>query len=97
MNPSESTWSLYIIRCGDSSLYTGITTDVERRFKEHLEQGPKCAKYLRGRGPLELVYSQQVGNRADALRKELQIKALSKSDKEAICGIQECGSHLMLI
>ena len=59
-------WHLYIIRCGDDTLYTGITTDVARRFGEHECGGPKAAKYLRGRGPLRLVAQIKVGDRARA-------------------------------
>jgi putative endonuclease len=63
---SEARWSVYIIRCGDGSLYTGIATDVERRFGEHVSQGPKTAKYLRGRLPLEIVYRREIGSRFEA-------------------------------
>ncbi len=78
------TWSVYIIRCGDGSLYTGITTDVERRFEEHAGGGPKAAKYLRGRGPLALVYRREVGSRSEALIEERRVKGLKRSDKEAL-------------
>lgn len=78
------TWSVYIIRCGDGSLYTGITTDVERRFKEHAGGGPKAAKYLRGRGPLALVYRREVGSQSEALIEERRVKGLKRSDKEAL-------------
>ena len=58
-------FSLYILRCADGSLYTGIATDVQKRLAEH-EGGPRGAKYLRGRGPFEIVYSSVVGGRAVA-------------------------------
>lgn len=74
-------WSVYVVCCGDSSLYTGIATDVSRRFAEHQAQGPKTARYLRGRGPLELVYQCQAGDRSAALKLEYQIKQLSRADK----------------
>lgn len=77
-------WSLYLVRCGDDSLYAGITTDVARRFREHSEGGPKSAKYLRGRGPLELVYQKHVGSHSDALQAERRMKRLSKVAKEKI-------------
>ena len=77
-----SIWHLYILRCADQTLYTGITTNVERRFAEHSAQGPKCAKYLRGKTPLKLVYSETVGNRSEALKRELAVKALPKEEKE---------------
>ncbi len=54
-------WSVYILRCGDGSLYTGVATDVARRFGEHQSQGPKAAKYVRGRTPLELGQQRETG------------------------------------
>lgn len=75
-------WSVYMIRCGDGSLYTGISTDVERRFEEHSMGGPKSAKYLRGRGPLKIVYTRSVGTRSEALVEERRLKRLSKTEKE---------------
>jgi putative endonuclease len=78
---SESRWSVYIIRCGDGSLYTGIATDVERRFSEHVSQGPKTAKYLRGRLPLEMVYWKEIGSRSEASKEELKIKQMRVKGK----------------
>ena len=72
-------WKLYILRCGDGSLYTGITTDVEKRLKAH--RTGKGAKYTRGRGPLELVYREECGTHSDALKRELEVKALSREEK----------------
>ena len=77
-------WFVYIIGCADGSLYTGVTTDVARRFEEHSSGGKKSAKYVRGRGPLVLVYSKSAGTRADALVEEMRIKRMSKSAKEAL-------------
>jgi putative endonuclease len=77
-------WHLYMIRCADDTLYTGITTDVERRFGEHADGGPKAAKYVRGRGPLELVAHVEVGPRRQAAQLECRIKALSRIEKEAL-------------
>ena len=76
-------WSLYLLRCRDGSLYTGIATDVERRLGEH-ESGKRGAKYLRGRGPLELELHEEIGERGDALRIEHRIKQLSRDAKEAL-------------
>ncbi len=76
----SSLWFLYMIRCKGNVLYTGITTDVERRFKEH--QAGKGAKFLRGKAPLTLVYQITVGNHSEALKEELRIKKLSKALKE---------------
>jgi len=75
-------WYIYMIRCGDNSLYTGIATDVERRFEEH--QRDKGARYLRGRGPLQLVLQRAIGTRSQASKVEYQIKKLSKVHKEAL-------------
>ena len=72
-------WYLYILRCKDGSLYTGITTDVEKRLEAH--RSGKGAKYTRGRGPLELVYREECGDHSDALRRELEIKALTREEK----------------
>lgn len=73
-----------MVRCGDDSLYVGIATDVARRFDEHRSEGKKCAKFLRGRGPLELVFVVGAGTRAEALRLEAAIKRASKKDKELL-------------
>jgi putative endonuclease len=80
------TWKVYMIRCRDNSLYTGITTDVERRFIDH-KQG-RGAKSLRGKGPLNLVFSAKIGPRSRALKLEYRIKQLSKEQKERIVSSQ---------
>lgn len=72
-------WYLYILRCKDDSLYTGITTDVEKRLEAH--RAGKGAKYTRGRGPLELVYREECGDHSDALRREAEIKRISREEK----------------
>ena len=72
-------WYLYILRCKDDSLYTGITTDVEKRLEAH--RAGKGAKYTRGRGPLELVYKEECGDHSDALRREAEIKRLPREEK----------------
>lgn len=77
-------WQLYLIRCGDGSLYTGIAANLQRRFGEHESQGQKCAKYLRGRSPLALVFHTPATDRAEASRWESQVKRLPKADKEAL-------------
>ena len=73
-------FSLYIVECGDGSLYTGITTDVERRLAEHAG-GRRGAKYLKSRLPLKLVFEYPVGSRSIALRLEARVKKLSRSLK----------------
>ena len=72
-------WYVYILRCGDNTLYTGVTDDVDRRLAAH--RAGKGAKYTRGRGPLELVYTEEVPDKSAALRREHQIKNLSRSEK----------------
>ena len=79
-------WYVYILRCGDGSLYTGIATDVERRLAEH--QTNKGAKYLRGRGPLKLVFAKQVGSRSQALKIEHKVKGLTRQEKEDLISAQ---------
>jgi len=78
----ETTWYLYILRCGDGSLYTGITTDVEKRLEAHREG--KGAKYTRGRSPLELVYREICGSHSDALKREIAVKKLTRMQKEQL-------------
>ncbi len=75
-------WHLYLVRCADGSLYTGISTDVQRRFDAH--QNNRGARRLRGRGPLQLVFSQAVGDRGEAQRVEYQVKKLSRVQKERL-------------
>ena len=78
----DNIWHLYILRCGDGTLYTGITTDVARRLADH--RAGKGAKYTRGRSPLELVYQETCGTHSEALKRELAIKAMSRAEKEAL-------------
>ena len=76
-------FSVYILRCGDGSYYTGIASDVSRRLQEH-HAGSRGAKYLRGRGPLELVFSCRLADRAAASRLEYRIKRLSRDGKQRL-------------
>ena len=75
-------WYVYIVKCRDGSLYTGIAADVERRIADHLAS--RGAKYLRGRGPLKLVFKKQVGKRGQALKVENRIKRLTRHQKQAL-------------
>ncbi|MBI5894982.1 MAG: GIY-YIG nuclease family protein [Desulfobacterales bacterium] len=79
-------WYLYIIRCRDGSLYTGIATDVARRLAAH--RAGKGAKYLRGRSPLTLVYKATIGPKSLALKVERRVKALPKARKERLVAKQ---------
>lgn len=86
------TWKLYILRCKDGSLYTGITDDVQRRLQAHA--CGKGAKYTRGRGPLELVYQEECGDHSCALRRELEIKALPRQEKQKLCDTYQGGKNM---
>jgi len=75
-------WSVYIILCSDGSLYTGISTDVERRFRQH--RGGKGAKFFRGRQPLNIAYRENNYSHADACRREIAIKKMPRAEKWAL-------------
>lgn len=70
---------VYILKCSDSTLYTGWTNNLEKRFKAHCDG--KGAKYTKGRGPLELVYFEQFDDKIKAMKREYEIKKLSKKKK----------------
>lgn len=78
---------VYIIRCGDNSLYTGWTTNLEKRFQNHKDG--KGAKYTRGRGPLELVYFEEFEDKKIAMKREYEIKKLSKTQKELLISMNK--------
>jgi putative endonuclease len=78
-------WSVYIIRCDDGSLYTGVSTDVARRFREHREC-PRGARYFNGRRPLEVAWQEGGHNRSSACRREAAIKKLSRGEKLRLIG-----------
>ena len=80
--PRETYWFLYVIRCADDSLYTGVSTDVNRRLSVH--RAGKGAKYLRGKGPLDMVCSHSIGTRSQALKVEREFRKLSKVNKERL-------------
>ena len=79
-----SQWFIYMIRTAKGALYTGITTDVARRFAEHQAGAPKGARSLRGKGALELVFSAETTDRATASKLEWQIKQWPRRQKEAL-------------
>lgn len=84
----ERPWQLYLLRCGDGTLYTGIALDAKKRFLAH--QRGKGAKYTRGRGPLKLVYTESCPSHSEALKRELEVKAMSREEKEKLIA---CGSR----
>ncbi|MGF1726226.1 GIY-YIG nuclease family protein [Photobacterium nomapromontoriensis] len=83
MVKKEVLWSVYLIRTAGNQLYCGVTTDVERRFKEH-QTRPQGAKYLKGKGPLTLVWFECIGDKRLAMQIEYRIKQLPKADKERL-------------
>jgi len=74
-------WFVYMLRCADDTLYTGITTDIPRRLAEHNGEGGLGARYTRSRRPVTLVYSEPADNRAAAARREAAIKQLDRPRK----------------
>ncbi len=74
---------LYIVVCSDDTLYTGYTTDPERRVAEH--NAGRGARYTRSRRPVKLAYLEEKGNRAEALRREVEVKRMSRSRKLLLC------------
>ena len=80
-------WTVYMIEASDGSYYTGITTDLDRRFGEHLE-GRSGARYFRGRKPVGVVYSEAGHCRSSALKREAAIKKLAKADKLILASAQ---------
>ena len=78
-------WWVYLLRCGDGTLYCGIALDVDARLAQHREG--KGAKYTRGRGPLAVGYRELCGTKAEALRRERAIKRMSRAAKLRLCGL----------
>lgn len=96
MEQEQKLWFVYILRCKDGSLYTGMTDDVKRRLAMH--RSGKGAKYTRGRGPLTLHYVEKCQSKSDALRREIAIKALSPEKKRLLISQDplhedSCGSN----
>lgn len=80
----RAAWQVYMLRCADGSLYTGITVDVDRRVAEHNGDGGLGARYTRSRRPVELVHVEAAANRAEAARREAAIKRLPRVHKLAL-------------
>lgn len=77
-------WFVYIVRCRDNSLYTGITKDVARRIKEHNSSDKLGAKYTKARRPVELVYQETADSRSEASKREYKLRKLTKTQKEGL-------------
>ena len=82
----EKRWQLYILRCGDGTLYTGIAVDAQKRLAMH--QSGTGAKYTRGRGPLTMVYCENCGSHSEALKREYAVKKLTHAEKERLIASQ---------
>ena len=76
------TWSVYILKCSDKTLYTGITNNIARRLEDHASGNG--AKYTKGRGPFKLVYQEFLANRSLSTKRESEIKKLNKQEKFAL-------------
>jgi putative endonuclease len=87
--PRAPSWQVYILRCGDGSLYTGIARDVAARLAQH--EAGKGARYTRGRGPLTLVYVEEAASHGAALRREAAIRRLGRAGKEALLEARSSG------
>jgi putative endonuclease len=83
-------WEVYIIRTKSDKLYTGITTDLDRRFQDHLE-GKKGARFFRISDPKEVVFRESHSNRSKATKREIQIKKMSRKEKEVLLASNICG------
>lgn len=83
MASDMSDWTVYILRCSDNTLYTGITTDIERRIREHNGSG-RGARYTRGRQPVSLAWMEFVASRSEACRREHQVRNLNRLKKRAL-------------
>jgi putative endonuclease len=77
-------WYVYIVRCADGSLYTGVTVDLDRRLNEHNGRAGNGARYTRSRRPVTLAYHEITENRSDACKREAEIKQMKRAQKEAL-------------
>lgn len=88
---AAAVWSLYILKCGDGSFYTGVTNDVDRRFRAHQEG--KASRFTRTRRPVEIVYTEVCGTRSQALTRECAVKSLSRRAKDDLVAGGPAGSR----
>ncbi|MFQ5661140.1 MAG: GIY-YIG nuclease family protein [Gammaproteobacteria bacterium] len=79
-------WYVYMVRCSDNTLYTGITRDIARRIEEHNADNRRGAAYTRSRRPVSLVYGETCRSRSEATLRELVIKQMSREEKETLLG-----------
>ncbi len=85
LSVGRATWFVYMLRCADGTLYTGITTDIDRRLAEHNGEAGLGARYTRSRRPVALAYSESADSRAEASRREAAIKRLDRASKQQLC------------
>ncbi len=81
------TYYIYILRCVDNTFYTGYTNDLEKRIQTH--NNKKGAKYTRGRTPVRLIHFETFDNKSDALKREYEIKKLSRKEKLKLCQLED--------
>lgn len=78
-------WTCYLLQCADQTLYCGITNDLDKRLAAH--NAGEGAKYTRGRAPVKLLYRESCADKSAALKREMEIKAMSRAGKLALCGV----------
>ncbi|MEW6313611.1 MAG: GIY-YIG nuclease family protein [Pseudomonadota bacterium] len=93
MNEMGEAWKVYLLRCADGSLYTGIATDVARRVAEHNGDDVRAANYTRARRPVVLVYQEAAASRSAAAQRECAIKRLTRQGKEALIAAAQGGGQ----
>jgi len=84
---SEKIWTIYILECGDKTLYCGITNNLEKRMRQHRGEIKGGAKYTRSRQPFSITYTEEVLTRSEALKREFIIKKMAKSDKAELANL----------
>ena len=82
---NNNTWTCYLLQCSDNTLYCGITNDLDKRLAAH--NAGEGAKYMRGRTPVKLLYREPCADKSAALKREMGIKALTRAEKLALCGV----------
>lgn len=90
MSRAGKTWYVYMVRCSDGTLYTGITNNLEKRVAAH-NSGPNGARYTRSRRPVELVFAEQAGSKSNAAKREYQIRRLPRAKKLGLATISSAG------
>jgi putative endonuclease len=83
---ADKKWYVYILKCADNTLYTGVTTDLERRVNEH-NHSPLGAKYTKPRRPVNLIYKETHTNRSEATKREVELKKMPKAEKQRLFAI----------